>query len=206
MAAQRIRPRGPIPLTADQDAKACDLLARAFWDDPVMVHLLPDEASRYRRMQHLYGFALADGRRRGFVHTTDRLEAVAVWHAPGRRSAQRSDVLRAAPMGLRTFGPTRLPLAVQVLEHVERHHPRQHHWYLALIASDPGRRGRGAAAALLEPVLARADEEDVPAYLESSKLSNVAYYERFGFEVTEEITLPGGGPPMWLMWRTPRPS
>lgn len=201
-----LSPRGPFPLAPADDGRAADLLARAFWDDPVMVHLLPHASSRHRRLVHVYRFALADGRRRGLVHTTSDRAAVAVWHAPGERRVGPRDVIRAAPMGLRAFGPRRLPTAMATFDTTERHHPRQHHWYLALIASDPIHRGTGAAAALLGPVLARADEEGVPAYLESSKQANVAYYERFGFEVTERIDLPGGGPPMWLMWRTPNPG
>jgi len=50
---------------------------------------------------------------------------------------------------------------------------------------------------------ASGDAEGLPAYLESSKESNVPFYERHGFAVTETFDLPDG-PRLWLMWRDPR--
>jgi predicted GNAT family N-acyltransferase len=51
--------------------------------------------------------------------------------------------------------------------------------------------------------LDRCDAEHAPAYLES-RSHNVAYYQRFGFEVTGEMRLPDGGPSLIPMWRQPR--
>jgi hypothetical protein len=45
---------------------------------------------------------------------------------------------------------------------------------------------------------------NAPAYPESIKAENVPYYQRFGFEVTGELDVPGGGPTLWPMWRPPR--
>ena len=61
--------------------------------------------------------------------------------------------------------------------------------------------GKGYGQALMESRLDRIDAEHAPAYLESSKSENVAYYQRFGFEVTGEIVLSNGGPTLWPMWR-----
>jgi hypothetical protein len=49
----------------------------------------------------------------------------------------------------------------------------------------------------------RCDVEGLPAYLESSKESNVAFYNRFGFE-TVKVVAHKAGPQQWLMWRKPR--
>jgi ribosomal protein S18 acetylase RimI-like enzyme len=84
--------------------------------------------------------------------------------------------------------------------------PAQPHFYLHAIATVPQRQGKGVGGQLMAAGLARADAEAMPAYLESSKESNVPFYRRFGFEVIDVARPPLGCPPMWLMWREPQRS
>ena len=85
---------------------------------------------------------------------------------------------------------------------VDRHHPRQPHWYLALLATDPAVQGRGIGSALLAPVLERCDRDQTVAFTETQKEANVSWYARAGFDVTREIRLPGT-PTVWCLLRQP---
>jgi GNAT superfamily N-acetyltransferase len=96
-------------------------------------------------------------------------------------------------------------MSLRAIAEVERVHPKEPHWYLAVLGTEPAWQGKGVGSALLAPVLQRCDREGRPAYLESSKESNLAFYARHGFEVTGTIDLLGGGPRVWPMWREPRP-
>jgi ribosomal protein S18 acetylase RimI-like enzyme len=78
------------------------------------------------------------------------------------------------------------------------------HWYLGVLATDPGRQGTGLGRAVTTPMLAAADRAGLPAYLETASDTNVAIYRRLGFEVAREVDLPGGGPRCWLMRRDPQ--
>jgi predicted N-acetyltransferase YhbS len=86
---------------------------------------------------------------------------------------------------------------------LERRHPRKPHMYLSVLGTEPSAQGRGLGSAAISPGLAFADAEGLPAFLESSKERNLDFYARFGFRVMGELRLPGGGPPMWPMWREP---
>ena len=90
-----------------------------------------------------------------------------------------------------------------VLTEIGKNHPEPH-YCLELMGTDPAQQGRGLGAALIEPMVERADDEGVGMYLESSKESNVPYYKRFGFKVTRELQHRRNGPSMWLMWREQR--
>jgi GNAT superfamily N-acetyltransferase len=95
--------------------------------------------------------------------------------------------------------------ALRLLFEIDGRHPKEAHWYLATLGTEPARQGTGIGSALLRERLAAADEEGVPAYLESSKARNVPLYARFGFEVVEEFQSSAAAPTIWRMWREPRP-
>ena len=77
---------------------------------------------------------------------------------------------------------------------IEKAHPKEPHWYLGVLGTDPDHQGKGIGAALLAPVLERCDREGMPAYLESSKESNIPYYERFGSGSQRELPARQGRP------------
>lgn len=180
------------------------VLARAFEDDPVIEWLVPPSAPR--RMDRL-GRMFALTLRVRYLHhdeawTTTDLAGAALWTPPGAWKLTLAQILRTSP-AMASILRTRLPLGLQGLSLVDRHHPHEPHYYLGVLGTDPARQRGGVGTALIEPVLNRCDERGIGAYLESSKPENVPYYGRFGFEVREELTLPKG-PPTWLMWRNPR--
>jgi predicted N-acetyltransferase YhbS len=110
-------------------------------------------------------------------------------------------VLLGTPQFLFGFGAN-LPVALKTLSVIEKAHPKEPHYYLAILGTRPDRQSRGTGSALMRPVLEKCDADGIPAYLESSKEQNIAFYARFGFEVTGEIQLPNG-PTLWPMWRNP---
>lgn len=179
-------------------------LARAFDDDPMTCHLLPPGLrSRWRRVTTFMRLPVQSAIPLGTVYTTPELVAAAVWRPPDRWKLTAGEQLRMAPGSMAALrGRARLGLSV--LHALEKHHPTEPHWYLQVLGTEPASQAKGIGGALMAPVLERCDADGTPAYLESSKEWNVPYYERFGFEVTEEMVIPHGGPTLWAMWRDPR--
>lgn len=179
-------------------------LAKAFEDDPVMEWLIPSAGrNRFERLRQFFALDMkAWNLRHDETWTTPDYRGGAIWAPPGKWKLSVADIVKSTPAMARILG-RRLPLALRGLNEIERRHPREPHYYLAVLGTEPAQQGKGIGGALLAPVLDRCDQEGVGAYLESSKEKNVPYYRRFGFEVTEELPLPKG-PPIWLMWRQPR--
>jgi ribosomal protein S18 acetylase RimI-like enzyme len=172
---------------------------QAFQQDPFHRWILPTEKDWRRKSRRCWAAYLKLGVRACSVFCTPGHEGGALWLSPHWGQAGR---LERALFSLRML--VLLGFRAAALAHtfavLEGKHPREPHWYLVGLATDPTRQRKGVGAFLMSHVLGRIDEESSAAYLEASAPSNVPYYRRFGFEVREEFQLPKG-PPVWLMSR-----
>ncbi len=176
------------------------MLARAFHDDPVTAWFYPNQRRRMARAQRFFGIRLRQLAEQELIFTTDDHSGAALWAQPGRWREDLRQSLMLLPML-----PVLLPHIVRstrAVREIERRHPVLPHYYLSVLGTEPQQQGGGIGSALLAPVLHRCDVEGLGAYLESSKQSNVDFYCRHGFVVTDRVDLPQG-PALWFMWRNP---
>jgi ribosomal protein S18 acetylase RimI-like enzyme len=182
------------------------VLARAFYDDPLMLYMLPDDKARAKALPPMFAALTSHhflSRGGSEVASRDRrIGAATLWDPPGQRKSSRWEELRMLPT-LAWYFRSRGKQTQALGKAMEDAHPEEPHWYLMVIGSDPTVRGAGFGQALMRSRLDRCDGERAPAYLEASREELVGYYSRFGFEQIGEIQVPDG-PKMWPMWRAPR--
>jgi len=168
-----------------------------------MSWLLPEPDQRAARLPDFWVHELGGlhGKHSSFF-TTSTIAGVAVWDPPGRWKVGIGQMIRFGPAFIRVFR-SRCLRGLALLNAVEHYHPREPHYYLFALGTDPLHQGRGIGTSLLAPVLATCDRERLPAYLESSNQRNVPFYQRSGFQVTREIFVPDG-PKITLMRRPAR--
>lgn len=177
-------------------------LVRAFLDDPLIACMFPDPRSR---ASHLGRFFTRQLRRtprgKALAYTTDGCHSTALWTPPRTGSVELSQALAQIPTFLTVA--RRAPDGLQLVRRAAARRPKTPHFYLGGLGTDPAWRRQGLASATLSPVLERCDREGIPAYLESSRVENLGFYRRRGFEVVEEMAVPDGSVRIWLMWREP---
>jgi GNAT superfamily N-acetyltransferase len=162
-----------------------------------------DHARRVTALQRLAleHFGLARGQ--VWVGEVDgRVESVAVWmDSAVALPAGVEDQLRALTADLEG---SRHEASVTAEREIEAWRPQARHHLLAVLGTTPSMQGRGLATAVLAPMFVACDDGGVDAFLETSSASNVAFYEKAGFEVTGHRQISGGGPDVWAMLREPR--
>jgi GNAT superfamily N-acetyltransferase len=177
-------------------------MASAFLDDPFVSYLVPDYETRRHRLPEMFAMLFRLGRRYGACDVTVGIESAALWRPPGTWHIPIYQYITNAPRMLAIFGRGALR-AMAAMDRLERKHPREPHWYLQAIGTDPAYQGRGYGGVLLRHRLAIVDAAGLPAYLEASREANVPLYANFGFALTGEIKMPDG-PTLYSMWRPAR--
>jgi ribosomal protein S18 acetylase RimI-like enzyme len=192
-----------VPISPALVRGAARAVAESFFDNEIWVWLLPRGWQRRRLLPRHYRAMI---RRvyipRAAAWTTPETAGASLWFPPGTLAMSRRERL-AEILSLLPEGADSLGRGARWEALLGRHHPREPHWYLQTLAVAPATQRRGIGTALIRPGLDRADAERTPVFLETQRESNIPYYRRFGFELTEEISLPDS-PPLWLMWRPAR--
>lgn len=191
-----------VPIKPELIRGAARAVAEAFFDNEIWVWLLQRDWQRRRLLpRHYRAMIQRVYMPRGGAWTTADTEGAALWFPPGTLELSRreriAELLSLLPGGIDSMGR-----GGRWEELIAKHHPREPHWYLQTLAVRPSAQRSGIGTALIEPGLARADADGVGCYLETQRESNIPYYRRFGFELTDEISL-DDSPPLWLMWRPP---
>ena len=189
-------------------SKASALLAEAFFDYPMFAFYFPDASKRSRYLPWYLGNVLRCALRYGEAWTTPEIAGVLFALPPGHTGLSIPEYVRNgflfAPLALGFRNYRRSMQCEGFVTRVQRDLMESHpHYYLWGVAVDPAEQGRGVGDALMRAFLTRTDEEGVPVYLETHDGRNVRYYERHGFELMRETSIPKHDLPIWCMQRQP---
>ena len=199
-------------IRADQVPSAARVLANAFADAPRFEYLLPSDTRRHAKLTWYWVAVIRACIQSGWPvqvvvgDARSTVRAVAIWEPPQQVKHSILTLVRsglvAAPLRLGLSAYRRRRALGRLLAELDPPHPC---WYLDTIGVEPSEQRTGLGTALLSTMLLRIDEQALPSFLDTSAPDNLGYYERFGFRVTAESSLPNGLP-LWGMTRPPRSS
>jgi ribosomal protein S18 acetylase RimI-like enzyme len=179
------------------DATA-EVLARAFVTNPLNIAAFGVDQVSVNKAFFRGGLRVMRGRKLvaldgariiGFIH----------WVTSPRCQFSGLEKLAMLPRMTQEFGLKRSLRISGWLGTWSKHDPKDPHCHLGPIGIDPTAQGRGVGKRLMTLYCEDLDRTAISGYLETDRPVNVAFYQRFGFEVTDEI--PVLGVPNFLMRR-----
>ena len=195
------------PLTSENYTGTAEVWARAFEDDPAPLAILKGYGveARLRALNIAFSNNLrhcAPPATPLSIHNEAELAGAAMIHRPGQFPPPMAAQLRVFWEGFKAVRSLSIMWRwAKFLSTLEKHQPKEPHFYLETLGIDPQWQGLGFGSRLMEQLNQWADAEGVGVYLETTKPRNVPFYERHGFHVTKELDVIGVH--VWLMWRAP---
>ena len=186
-------------LQRDEAGLIGKIIAEGFSDDPVNNWAFNGTSAMQpvftTMAKHLY---LPNG----FGHKTPDGKAGTMWLPP--HAAKEYGSIATIKMALsiaRYGGPKAISNTLRLDGFLKQKQPVAPHYYLFAISVHPNLQGTGVGGKLMRAALEDVDQAHMPAYLESSKDTNIGFYQSHGFIVIDKVKPTPDCPPLWLMWR-----
>ncbi len=187
--------------TPEDLATIVDTAARSLDAEAMLRWSFGEDGFEERIRRH---FTHYDGEnaRRGWIRMVADGAGIAVWIPPGAREEHEA-IGPTPPGGEAAILGNNTERHAAFWGWVGEHEPPEPLLYLSHIGVVPERQGEGLGNALMRDGLAGGDRLRVPTWLETSRVDNMAYYERFGFRSVMDEDPPVGGPHIWFVRRDP---
>ncbi|MFX1378555.1 MAG: GNAT family N-acetyltransferase [Promethearchaeota archaeon] len=195
-------------LTPDYIDKICKVAGEAFQEDPTTLFIYPDEKERKEKLQYGFRMIYNYGMRHGVAYaTSNHLEGIIVWLPPNKTFPSTWTLMRNG--GFYTMRKVGLKLkamkrTMTVFGYTETKHKELapfDHWYLQNIAVKPEEQRKGYGGHLLRAMIPKIENEGFPIYLETNNEKNLGFYQKYGFEIIDHVTIPETDVPLWCMLR-----
>lgn len=200
-------------LTISEVTDACQMLARAFHDDPGGLIVEPDPTLRPAALEALFAPVVRQAVPFGYVaaalDSNQRIVGVATFLPPGHDTPSDDELVAFGLLDAVAAAPAAAERMAPMIEFLDSQHVRAidgPHWRLEFFGVEPALQGSGIGRALIATGHTPADAAGERVYLETFTSRNVAWYERRGYRVVIDGIVPGTDVPVWGLIRDPVPA
>lgn len=182
-----------------------NILSKAFINDPMTNWTIKDDSKKLERIFLMYETMIKHfGLTKGTIYTNTDKNGASVWIKPENFRKMSFMNISLISSWIKIVGIERIPHILKGANFLSSHQPTFQCYYLMVLGVDPEYQRKGIASALLKPVLDKCDREKIPAYLETSNINNLKFYEKHGFRIKDEINKPKILPLSWTLLREPQ--
>jgi ribosomal protein S18 acetylase RimI-like enzyme len=177
-------------LIREQENEAAGVLARAFVTNPLHVAVFGTDQIGANEAFFKIGLAVMKGEKLVALDGP-RLLGVVHWVDSEKCQVSSGEKLGLLPAMVKGFGLRSALRVAGWLSVWSKHDPAERHLHLGPIGVAPEAQGRGVGRQLMERYCDHLDELRAVGYLETDRHGNVAFYTKFGFQVTGTALIQG---------------
>ncbi len=164
-----------------------DIIVDSFDDNKSTNYIIKQDANRKQRLRRLVEYSVFQGEKFGKLFISDDKNGACIVLFPWSKKITLSSLLWDFRLVVTVIGLTRVKDILKREKLLKKNHPKTPFYHLWYIGVDSNHQNKGIGSKLLDEVLAYC--EDKPVYLETSVVSNLDWYGKYGFEVIKTLDL-----------------
>lgn len=125
----------------------------------------------------------------GDIFLSDDRKGCALILYPDKRKTHFKSILLDLKLAFISIGPKNILKTLRRESEIKERHPNEPIAYLWFIGVAPRSQGKGTGSLLLQEVLEHAKTRERTVFLETSTLVNLPWYEKYGFQIYDEVDL-----------------
>ncbi|MDB5012809.1 MAG: hypothetical protein JWQ25_1011 [Daejeonella sp.] len=166
-----------------------DILSKAFDKNLSVNYIVKQDEQRLKRIEALMGYSFEVCRLFGDVFISEDRNACALVLFPEKKKTTFKSIILDFKLIRECIGLSNLMKAFKREAKVKDIQPKQLMYYLWFLGVNPSSQNTGIGATLLKQIIQDSIQKQRSIFLETSTISNLPWYEKFGFKIYHELNL-----------------
>lgn len=166
-----------------------EILAKSFNENKSVNYIVKQDGKREQRLRSLMEYSFEICYLFGDVFLTDDKKGCALIVLPDKKKTTPKSVLLDLKLIFSCIGLSNINKALSREGKIKNLQPKELLYYLWFIGVDPAEQHKGIGSTLLAEVIKEGKSKQRTICLETSTLSNIPWYEKFGFKIYNELDL-----------------
>jgi len=165
------------------------ILSESFDNNSSVNYIIPQDKNRPFRINALMDYSFEMCFDFGKVFLSDDRKACALVLFPEQKKTNFKSILLDLKLLFNCIGISNIGKAMSREAKIKNLQPKVPMYYLWFIGVDPEHQNTGIGSTLMNELVLESTKSNRPIYLETSTLKNLPWYDKFGFEVYNELDL-----------------
>jgi len=177
-----------IKATYNEKPLVVEILSKAFDTNNSVNYTVKQDEKRMERIKKLMEYSFEVCYLFGTIYLSNDKKACALTLLPDSKKTTLKTIALDAQLALKVIGLDRVKRVLSRESKIHSGYPKEQPvFYLWFLGVDPAHQGKGIGKALLNEIIVESKQKKRPLYLETSMPDNVPFYQKYGFEVYNQL-------------------
>jgi len=166
-----------------------EILSQSFDANKSINYVAKQDKNRLKRIRILMDYSFEVCYLFGDIYLSEEKDGCVLVLYPEKKKTSFKTILLDIKLATTCIGLGRILKVLKRETEIKKHHPNTLIYYLWFLGVKPNAQKKGVGSKLLNEAIQESESMNRTIYLETSTLTNIPWYQKFGFAIIHELDL-----------------